>query len=112
MAASTWGHLFANLRWNFGQEYLVDTSGKIYTTDTVNHLYFFINGKPVFNPFNTPIQSEDRLLIWYGTGTEESVKNTFFPKVADDAKIYNQKDDPASCGTNEHTEILESFKDM
>lgn len=112
MAASTWGHLFANLRWNFGQEYLVDTTGKIYTPNKENSLYFFINGKPVFNPFNTPIQSEDRLLIWYGTGTEEDVKNTFFPKVANDAVIYNQKDDPASCGTNEHSEILDSFKEM
>lgn len=67
MAAATWGDLFSNLEWNFGSGYLVDASGKITLSGSGKNLIFILNGKPVQNPNNRSVKSEDQLLVWYGT---------------------------------------------
>lgn len=100
MAASTWGDLFSNLHWNLGKNYLVEPLGEMFLATGSTELHYFINGKPIENPTNEIVKSTDRLLIWYGTGTEAEIQakaNTLVPKDADE---YNHKADPASCSTN------------
>lgn len=100
MAASTWWDLFANLYVGLGENYLSDGYGEIYETGSGKNLYYFINGKPIDNPRNIIVESEDRLLVWYGTGTQSEVAEKFDTLVAKNAHEYNQKADPASCSSN------------
>ena len=102
MAAATWGDLFANLLWNTGSGYLVDDYGKMYVTGSSENIYYFINGESVTNPENLVVESEDQLLVWYGTGSAQQVKQGYLSKVAKTAHEYNQKSDPASCGSNDY----------
>jgi hypothetical protein len=100
MAASTWGDLLHNLMWNAGTNYLVDDYGKMYTTWSGKNIYYFINDEQVLNPINITVESEDRLLIYYGTWTADEVLSTYTKQVPQTAHEYNQKADPASCGSN------------
>jgi hypothetical protein len=100
MAGSTWGHLFSNLSWNIGAGFIADPLGNIFLENDANALYYFINGKAVENPNNELVKSTDRLLIWYGTGTEEEIQSKWESLVTADADEYNHKPDPASCGSN------------
>lgn len=101
MAASTWGDLFANLEWGMGSGYLVDDFGKIYTANEEKSLFYFINGEKVTNPQNMIVGSTDQLLVWYGTGSDEEIAKRSDTLVSQTAAEYNQKADPASCGSNE-----------
>jgi hypothetical protein len=100
MVAATWGDLFANLHWTIGKDYLSDTYEERYTPKDTEHLYYFINGKNIDNPANETVNSEDQLLVWYGTGTLSEVQAKTKLLVPQDAHEYNQKSDPASCSTN------------
>ena len=102
MAASTWGDLASNLLWNFGSGYIVDDYGRMYQSGSGKNVYFFINGEQKDNPQNLIVSSEDRLLIWYGTGSAEDIQkksDTLVPKTAAE---YNHKADPASCSANNY----------
>jgi hypothetical protein len=46
------------------------------------------------------VESEDRLLVWYGTGSLWDIQEKSDTLVAKNAHEYNQKADPASCSTN------------
>jgi hypothetical protein len=85
-----------------GSGYLADDFGKIYTPKDGKNIYYFLNGKRIDNPANTVVESEDRLLVWYGTWTEEEVGGKFDILVPKDAHEYNQKADPASCSSNSY----------
>lgn len=100
MAASTWWDLFANLRWWIGKWYIVEPFGEIYTASGEKNLHFFINGEYIENPANEVVESTDRLLVWYGTGSREEVQSRSASLVDNDADEYNHKADPASCGSN------------
>ncbi len=101
MAASTWGDLFANISIGIGQNYIIDdTYDERYLTGSGKSLYYLVNGKVVDNPANMAVESEDRLLVWYGTGTLEEIQVKSDTLVSKNAHEYNQKADPASCSTN------------
>lgn len=96
-AGATWGHLMSNLRWNFGENYLVDATGKMHQADTKNKLRFVLNGKLISNPQNLEMRSEDRLLIDYSSVTDAEV-TTRFASVGTSAHEQNGLPDPAACG--------------
>ncbi|MBP9812251.1 hypothetical protein KBC86_02635 [Candidatus Gracilibacteria bacterium] len=102
MAGSTWGDLFSNLSWSLGQYHMADIIGNIYQPTSENKLIYLINGKPVMNPVNELVKSTDRLLVWYGTGTEEEIVKKWESLVPKDADEYNHKPDPAACGSNSY----------
>jgi hypothetical protein len=52
------------------------------------------------NPANEIVKSTDRLLVWYGTGSEKEIQVRAKSLVPSDAEEYNNKADPASCGSN------------
>jgi hypothetical protein len=58
------------------------------------------------NPANMAVKSEDRLLVWYGTGTEQEIEKQFDTLVPKDAHEYNGKADPASCRANVYGDFL------
>jgi hypothetical protein len=97
MAGSTWGHLFSNLSWNIGSNFIADPFGTIFLENETSKLHYFINGKPVENPNNELVNSTDRLLVWYGTGSESEIQLRADELVTKDAEEYNHKPDPASC---------------
>jgi hypothetical protein len=49
------------------------------------------------NPANEIVKSTDRLLVWYGTGSEKEIQEKSQSLVPSDADEYNNKPDPASC---------------
>jgi len=100
MAASTWGDLFANIGWGIGSNYISSGYDQVRLRDDVRHLSYILNGAIVMNPANTPVRSTDRLVIWYGTGSEEEIQAKWNTLVDNDAIEYNQKADPASCSVN------------
>lgn len=61
-----------------------------------------MNGSLEINPWNTAVKSEDRLLVWYGTGTAEEVGKKVNELVPATAHEFNSKADPASCSTNNY----------
>lgn len=115
MAASTWGDLFANLGIGIGPNYISDPYTEMFRSGSGKNLYYFLNGEIVDNPRNTPVMSEDRLLVWYGTGTFDEVKEGFDRLVPKNAHEYNQKADPASCSSNVYGPfggIIERIKEL
>ena len=72
----------------------------MYSATGSQNIYYFINGIAIDNPSNEVVRSTDRLLVWYGTGTEAEVKAKTDSLVPKDADEYNHKADPASCSTN------------
>ncbi len=100
MAASTWGDLFANIGWSMGTSYLASGYDTMHLVDSTHSLHYIINGSIMMNPANTPVGSADRLLVWYGTGSEQEILAKWDTLVSKDAVEYNQKSDPASCSTN------------
>ncbi len=106
MAASTWWDLFNNLFHGIGKGYFVDAYGNIYQSGSGKSLIYILNGKEIDNPANIPVKSEDRLLVWYGTGKVPEVLERFDSLVEKDAHEYNQKDDPASCSSNTYGSFL------
>jgi hypothetical protein len=61
------------------------------------------------SPANTIVESEDRLLIYYGTGTFEEVLLNFYPQVSRSAIEFNGKEDPASCSSNAQKSLIDGF---
>ena len=100
MAASTWGDLLANIGWGIGTDYLSSGYNTMYLADNTRQLYYIINGAIVMNPANIAVESADRLLVWYGTGTQKEILAKWDILVDKDATQYNQKADPASCSAN------------
>jgi hypothetical protein len=100
MAASTWGDLFANLYMGIGETYLSDGYGEVFQAGSGKSLYYILNGKKIDTPRNLIVESEDQLLVWYGTGTAEEVIKKFDTLVVKTAHEYNGKADPASCSSN------------
>jgi hypothetical protein len=82
--------------------------GGEYRTGSGKNIYYILNGERlILSPANTPVASEDRLLVYYGTGTFEEVLVNIYPQVAGNAKEYNEKQDPASCSQNANTSLLD-----
>lgn len=111
-AGVTWGHLMGNIGWDFGRDYIVDDTGKMYQKSASGSVHFILNGKPVDNPFNRLIASEDRLLIDYGTDSDEALLKTEFPQVAATAHEFNTKPDPNSCAGVSAYNFLDSVRDL
>lgn len=100
MAASTWGDLFANLYWGIWSGYIQTDRNNFYTTNKDFSIYYILNGSIVTNPANIAVWSTDRLLVWYGSGSQDEILKKWDTLVDKDATDYNNKADPASCSAN------------
>jgi hypothetical protein len=74
------------------------------------NIYYILNGDElILSPANTIVESEDRLLVYYGSGTFEQVLLEYFPLVSRNAIEYNGKQDPASCSSNAKSALFSGF---
>jgi len=94
----SWGHFFANNGIIFNDNLISLQDGEqILTPEANNKISFLLNWEVVINPYNDLIKSEDSLIIVYWD--DSNISELF---VSDNAKEYNAKYDPGSCGwTNE-----------
>jgi hypothetical protein len=104
-----WSHLFTNLGWSFGFDYIIDDSGNFYKTTEGKSLKFILNGKDVSSPFNDLIKSEDRLVVSYGAESVQEVIERQYSQVASSAGEFNHNQDPASCSGG-HADLTFSEK--
>lgn len=107
-AGSTWGAFFANLGYTLGNNVLVTDKGTFKDGENNVKLRFILNGKEVQAIANEPINSKDRLLIDYSSGTTETL-NERYDTVANNAGEYNSKPDPSSCSGGAEETLRDRF---
>jgi hypothetical protein len=91
----TWGNLFTVLGWSLHEKSLFDGT-HVYTDGQESHLRFMLNGRPVLSIANEVIQSEDRLLVSFGSADQKTLEQQY-AQIESDAGEFNRKLDPASC---------------
>ncbi len=95
----TWGNFFTVLGWNVGGNYIA-TRGTVYEAGDQNTVTYILNGKKVGNITNTIIGDQDRLLVDYGSQTQEQI-NQEYASIQNNALKADNSKDPASCGSHE-----------
>lgn len=94
----TWGHFFTNLEFTLGRDFLYTDSGTRYENDESRTLRFFVNGTRIPSAHDRLIESEDKLLITYGTESDDEVLASQFPEVPNTANAFNLSHfDPGGC---------------
>jgi hypothetical protein len=103
--AATWGHLFQNLGWGMGLDWLYSDAGVLYRDgDDGKRFTFILNGMVVPPVYDRVIQRGDRLLISFGPESPEELVKNRFPGVSADAPEFDAGYDPAGCmGTMQET---------
>lgn len=95
---ATWGHLFANLGFGFGDGHLIlDDGRRFFDGEEGRTFELVVNGREVLELANRPIRSLDRVLVSIGPETLEEVMAQQFPRVPNDAAHFNEVSDPAGC---------------
>lgn len=93
----TWGHLFTNLDMGVGRTYVANRAGAILAEGGGRTLKFVLNGRPQLEIHNELIRRGDRLLVSYGAESAAVVLRDQFPRVANDAREFDARNDPAGC---------------
>jgi len=93
--AVTWGNFFENLGYVVSDKVVVADSGT-YLPGEGKQIKFILNGKEEFNIANRVIESEDTLLVSYGTARTTDI-SAEYAQIQQDADEYNQKPDPSAC---------------
>lgn len=106
----TWGNLFQNLGWGIGDDYL-KTVDKIYTPDTDNKLTFMMNGKQVDTVANLIIGDQDKVLISYGSTSDDQIQKQY-DSIQNNARKYDAEQDPAGCSGHKTDNTLERLKHL
>jgi hypothetical protein len=95
--AATWGALFANLRYTLGNKILRTQDGKLLVDGADGkRLRFVLNGQEINLVANQVIDSEDALVVDYGSDTTEQIMAKY-SALTKSAATYNTKNDPSSC---------------
>lgn len=93
--AVTWGHLFLNLGWGIGENYLQTADYTVLAS--LNHpMKYWLNGKEISNPANRVIGDIDKLLVSFGTTSKAELEKEF-NSIEDTAAQADATKDPASC---------------
>lgn len=99
--AATWGHFFANLGYQLGNDFIKTDDG-LYGDSRGKQLKFMLNGTEVDAVANRPISSGDVLLVSYGS--DDKALRRQYDSITKDAGEYNNRQDPAACaGAHELT---------
>lgn len=104
--AVTWGHFFQNIGWAVDGQF-IKTQDRLLLADEQNNVTFVLNGKKVDGVNRLVIGDEDKLLVDYGSTSEQDIQNQY-KAIPASAHKYDITPDPASCGAG-HTEP--TFKD-
>ena len=101
----TWGDFFSNIGYSVSQSNIVDDSNNIYKADGDNKLVYILNGVKSDSIATLYINSEDKLLIYYGKQSDSEIINTIYAQVPNDAQVANLGHDPSSCTGNTSKKI-------
>jgi len=104
----TWNNFFENININTDPGYL-RTNGKVYTNNETNKVTYILNGKQISSLSGQSLNSEDALLVNYGSEDPTTI-NSRFTSLPNKAHEYNLKNDPASCSGNDDPTLLERFQ--
>lgn len=107
--ASTWGHLFANIGMTLGNTVLKTRSETLVDGTDGKKLTFYLNGEQVPTIANRVIESEDALLISYGTASTDQIKQ-WYEAIPRDAAESNTKPDPSSCSGPSNYSFIDRAK--
>lgn len=106
---ATWGALMANLGMSLGDDHLFLADARRLEANDSTRLVFVLNGLAVPSVHNRVVRSGDRLLISYTSDPAAAERNEF-AQVRDDAEIYNEMQDPASCAGHGELSLLERLR--
>lgn len=109
-AGATWGHLLANLRFVLGDRVLVTSDEDVLVAGGGRTLKFILNGRPEMSVYNRTIRPRDRLLISFGSDSEQEVMASEFPLVASTAARFDEVRDPSGCGGPEEPTLGERIR--
>lgn len=107
---ATWGHFLANIGFAMGDDYLITDARDILRNEGNRKLGFVLNGTVVPPVHNRLIESEQRLLISYGTETAEEILESQFSQIASNAGEFNADYDPAGCSGHGQLGFLDRVK--
>ncbi len=105
---ATWGNFFENIGYALSSN-LLKTSNGTYVETANKKVVFVLNGNEIENAANEVINSEDKLLIYYGEEDEAKIKSSY-EQINNDAAEFNGKSDPSSCGGGEVEPLTERLK--
>tara|TARA_Y100000590_G_scaffold426695_1_gene536079 strand:- start:4380 stop:5024 length:645 start_codon:yes stop_codon:yes gene_type:complete len=95
---TTWGHFFQNLDFAIGDNFLITDNGDSFFSDNDKQMKFVLDGIEVFSVFNRVIESEDRLLISFGSESIGEVIDLQLPEIPSTASLFNQSpQDTGGC---------------
>lgn len=106
----TWGNFMQNLGWGLGDDYL-KTANNVYTPSSQNKLSFILNGKTLESIDGKIIGDRDKLLISYGTSTDNQLQEQY-RSIAATAEKYDTTKDPASCGAGQEIKFTDRLKNL
>ena len=101
---STWGHFFQNIGFALGDDFFITDRGDRYFADGASQPKFVLDGLRVPSVFNRVIESEDRLLISFGSESFDEILETQFADIPSTANVFNQfHQDVGGCSASEPT---------
>ena len=99
---ATWGHFFANIGFALGDDFLITDRGGRHFAEGGKTLTFILDGLDVPSVYNNTIESEQRLLISFGTEDVDELLETQFPEIPSTANTFNQfHKDAGGCSASE-----------
>ena len=108
--AVTWGHFMSNLGFQLSNRVL-ETRQDVYVDGDGGRLRFVLNGQPANYVANRIIESEDVLLIDFGSD-DAAVLAERYENIPRQAPAANMKQDPASCaGDGEAPSLWQSLRE-
>ena len=101
---STWGHFFQNIGFALGDDFFITDRGDRYFAEGARQPKFVLDGLRVPSVFNRVIESEDRLLISFGSESFDEILETQFADIPSTANVFNQfHQDVGGCSASEPT---------
>lgn len=92
----SWSDFFNNIGYTLGDKVIVTEKGVYVDGENGKTLSFILNGKPVTSVANKVIESEDVLLINYGSDDLQTLQQRY-DAIPKDAHKYNVTKDPSAC---------------
>ena len=99
---ATWGHFFANIGFALGDDFLITDRGERHFTVPGQTFKFVVDGLDVPSIYNNVIESEERVLISFGSESLDKIFDTQFAEISSTANSFNQfHKDAGGCSAAE-----------
>jgi hypothetical protein len=99
---ATWGHFFTNIGFALGDNFLITDRGERHFTAAGQTFKFVVDGLDVPSIYNNVIESEERVLISFGSETLDEILETQFAELPSTANSFNQfHQDAGGCTASE-----------